>query len=243
MVVVWVKHAPKEYANKKGPADKPFFDPNCIFLEKLVLCKIYENTVNIIFREIISNPFAKHHIKIVSSPFARTRQTANHLKTFLEEKASSFDNQNIKITIEPVDVGICEYLGNQKSVNHPLSSKEFYKETLFYQNTVTSISDKAERAAFPYLNETVKHLEERCLNHLKKVYSEIGQFEKSGDIPHRQIHRVFVSHGFVIMKIMQIYFKLTNGEDFSNKLFFGKSFEPLEGFAVFNSTFGEVERF
>ena len=250
MVIVWVKHTEKEYDNGKGPFGKPLFDPKCLqplkevpvekrffdysFLEAVVMSEIFFSP------EIEQN----HHVKIISSPFARTRGTSQRIKACFEENFKIYNskfntNKNLKVTIEPVEVLISEYLGNQKRVKRPLKYYEYDKEVFFYKETINSIVDPNERENFPYLSETVPFLKERCRKHIEKenisdYFDKFHCFNFNSPLQNGyKEHRIYVSHGFVIKNIISEYFN-SLGINVPEDINIDVPLKPLRGFALYN---------
>lgn len=264
MVIIWAKHATKEYDNGRGPFGKPLFDPRCASKPN---DDEYYHLVSVLLINILYSFHTfnnkNHHIRIISSPFARARGTAQRLKNILEEKFCSLNRKivkleenlnddlkislekNIKITIEPVDVRIGEYLGNQRRVSHPLTPYEYNNEKFFYKDTVRSIADPEERKNFPYLSETVQHLEQRCKEHIEKEkiddYFNNFFYETSSSSSSFKEHRIYISHGFVIQKIIKKYFESLRIDEIPKEIGIDAPLDPLRGFVLHNQT--NIKRF
>jgi hypothetical protein len=265
MVIIFLKHAPKEYANGKGPFGKPLFDPKCISLkpngsDEQHTQKHYSLAVGYIIDNIKASPLSFYHtIRIVSSPYTRARETARYLKIFLEEyleherETLGVDiRKNVCVRIDAVDGRIGEYLGNQKSMRRPLTRNEIFSEKFFYKESYMSFSlrDEAYKMNMFYPTEkSIEDLEKRCESFVEDVISTwnfslvknvsecLTSEEKSGG---EKEHIVYVSHGVVIQKIMECFLRKLVLESYIHK-FVVKELEPLRGYVLFDENGGGLE--
>lgn len=263
MVIIFLKHAPKEYANGKGPFGKPLFDPKCLPLmpngsDEPHTPKHYTLAVGYIVDNIkVLPPSFFHTIRIVSSPYARTRETAKYLKIFLEEQfeyereSLGIDiRKNVRIIIDNVDGRIGEYLGNQKSIQRPLSRTEICSERYFYKESYMSFSirDEVCKMNMFYPNEkSIEDLEKRCESFVNDkstwnfslVRSIMDCLTSRGQSEGEKEHIIYVSHGIVIHKIMESVLNKLGLERYTCELV--KDLNPLSGYVLFDENGGGLD--
>lgn len=148
---IWVRHAPKLYANSKGPPGMPLFDPPVTHEVAPYTLQYSKSicTLLSIFRCSVPN--------FTSSPYRRAHQTAVMLSNRI--------CQSFKVATQPVvystDLG--EFLGHQKYIGYDSTSKRWCTGTL-----------KRVQDRLPRVGESKSELRERCKRALISALSSSG---------------------------------------------------------------------
>jgi broad specificity phosphatase PhoE len=144
-MLIWIRHAPKEYANGKGPTGSKQYDSPVDF-----------NFDTIMDIEDLVNTLIKSYGKptrIVTSPFLRTRQTSLYIREYIKDKYNH--SPDIQMSKD-----VSEFLGFCRRVENP--QENFQSETFAYM-------DKNVR-----FDETQSELRQRVNNHINEVRNYDG---------------------------------------------------------------------
>jgi broad specificity phosphatase PhoE len=200
-ITVWLRHGEKQYANNRGPPDKPAFDPPLADVEsndRRAFSKLVDTIVltskKAAFRlgELTNSP--PHVVSsistVVTSPYMRTRETARRL---IEAARMCGDTGASADPIVFIDTEIAEFLGHHRA---PLDTKK-----VFYPDTLKICGD-----LLPPFLETSENLRIRCMDHALKY---IMREPDSAHVKHREADlSIVVSHGIVIANVISFINKL-----------------------------------
>lgn len=126
-MLIWIRHAPKEYANGKGPVGSKQYDSPIDSSFDTML------DIELMVDEIVTK-YGKPNI-IITSPFLRTRQTSLYVREYIKDKYDTDVNVETNKDISEY-LGFCRRGENGSDSVHPETFLNMDKNIRFDESQV-----------------------------------------------------------------------------------------------------------